>query len=161
MAGEEITKYAINSTLGTDKFEPLDKILFNVKTFTPTKESVLVNFGRFYQTLYKQEPLYMGTFKPAVNGSIYIAIKYQTINSSSLNRDYLDVFNENQKRILHERLNTGSSDYQYFLFSFNTQNYSFAITREEGLDEGVIDAHLELRGAVVDRIYNYTSNGRY
>lgn len=27
MAGEEITKFAVNSTLGTDKFKPLDKMI--------------------------------------------------------------------------------------------------------------------------------------
>lgn len=86
MAWEEI-KYAVNSTLGTDEFLPLDEIIKNLKTYVASDEHIidLVTSQISVQAI-STTPVQIGFIKPKVNGSIRLKVTgYRVTTGYNLN----------------------------------------------------------------------------
>ena len=69
---EAITKYAINSTLGTDEFKPLDQIIIGEKVFAANKTPIAPAYsnGKYYYFIAK------------LNGAL--SAKFSISNSSEM-----------------------------------------------------------------------------
>ena len=64
---EAITKYALNSTLGTNEFQPLDQMIVGQKMFVASDTPIVVINRRY---THSEEPVTFAEFSPKINGTL-------------------------------------------------------------------------------------------
>lgn len=85
---EAITKYAVNSTLGTEKFQPLDKIVVGEKRFivNETPIALLAENKKITNRERNDDDFQdFALFKPQIDGLVRIKIKLSTSSMNSHN----------------------------------------------------------------------------
>ena len=77
MAAEEITKFAINSTLGTEDFKPLNEIIMQTKDLAASNTLYKIVFPTSHrQSLSRNQDNVLFKFKANRNGSIRLFMSF-------------------------------------------------------------------------------------
>lgn len=131
MAAEEITKYAINSTLGTEDFKPLDKIITDGK-------SLISSDNLYYQIFIGKKTIrgddYVKTFeipkKIKFNFNGTIKLKYYLYSAYYPQNAILEIYKNNvlnstlkgssEQLLLETILSVSKKDEFYFVFKNTT-----------------------------------------
>ena len=93
---EAITKYAINSTLGTEEFKPLDKIITDGKSLISSDNLYYQIFiGEKYINGYDDVKTFKIPKKIKFNLNGTINLKYYLYNSSDRNHAVLELYKNN------------------------------------------------------------------
>lgn len=111
MAAEEITKFAINSTLGTSDFQPLDKIITSQRSLAPSDTVIVVLHEGAFSVSTNTTKEITSTFKALKNGSVRIICNgYIESSSGSL-----------------EICVTGTNGSKYYASTSETKNIDFTV----------------------------------
>lgn len=132
---EAITKFAINSTLGTPKFKPLDKIILGQKMFVESESKLCILPDK--QINSNSSPINfsieVGKFTPSISGIIKINVSIYGASSQGARFGIL-IF-ENGKEYKKYEYTTGGqhelsesfnvkADNEYTISIFNVNPYS-------------------------------------
>ena len=91
---EAITKYAVNSTLGTDEFEPLDKIIKGQRTYAAS-DDLLVILAQNLGTVPKDFSIIENAcFKSKVNGSIRVSFFVESISNADYTTFHVNIYKD-------------------------------------------------------------------
>lgn len=73
---EAITKYAVNSTLGTENFKPLDQIIIGQKYLVGSTSTPIVSLGS--HNVSRDTTKILGYFTPKLDGTVSISALIRT-----------------------------------------------------------------------------------
>lgn len=125
---EAITKYAINSTLGTDDFKPLDQIIKGEKLFMASDYPIVVlvtNDTKAVGTEY----ITIGKFKPHVNGTIRLKLNIESLYGTGDDL-FIQILKDNT--VIHSstyKIKNALSDLSLDINVVANSSYTFQIKR--------------------------------
>ena len=141
---EAITKYALNSTLGTDEFQPLDKMIVGQKMFvagdTPIYADMrsLKNVTNYYRTFL--------SFTPELDGTLKISLFLQSFGDSSAVGDFR--IREGSKIVYVESVKD-SNNVETIINISAKKTYKFECKAYIGAS--VLITNFKISGSIVDR----------
>lgn len=134
MAWGEI-KYAINSTLGTDDFAPLNKIIINSKTIIPATNELFYPNLKYEELAGEQEEKEIAKFRMFLKGKFGVRINttlYKTATSTSYTPTVRLYVNNTLRgsKVIHSYSKTQTST--------SGQNYDTIFTNVTANDDDVV-----------------------
>lgn len=152
-------KRALNSTLGTSGFKPLDKIITDLiigQKRLVASDNVLAVIVSGSSGIGVGDTEVVGTFTPKVSGSIrlFATAKGNTSSSSSNGRIYLR--NSSGTNIVNIDI-TASSYADYAVDTNITANETYSIVYYRGSNSNNEASSIQVRGSVIDAYtFDYT-----
>ena len=141
---EAITKYAVNSTLGTDKFQPLDQMIVGQKMFVASGTPIAI---KSICRVTSPTPVTIAKFIPQLDGTIQFSCTLEA-DAYSSPRAYLSIQEDGTK--IFSSVSTGSiTNVETILNIQKNKTYSFLLYTDSTATMATLD-NFKLSGDIVD-----------